>query len=42
MPDQRLSTMGKLFEKLILRIIQKHTDERNHMQVSLALEQITV
>jgi hypothetical protein len=28
-PIGLLSIMGKIFEKLILRTIQKHTDERN-------------
>jgi hypothetical protein len=29
-----LSSTGKLFEKLILRIIQKHTEERNSLNAS--------
>jgi hypothetical protein len=41
-PISLLSTPGKLFERTILRTIQKHTEERNlQMQVSLAFEQIT-
>jgi hypothetical protein len=38
-----LSTMSKLFEELILRTLQKHTEERNFLNASwfLPLEQIT-
>jgi hypothetical protein len=33
-PISLLSTTGKLFEKLILRTIQKHTEERNSLIAS--------
>jgi hypothetical protein len=42
-PISLLSATRKLFEKLILRTIQKHSEERTHqMQVSLDFEQITM
>jgi hypothetical protein len=34
MSDQPLAHTGKLFEKLILRTIQKHTEERNLLNSS--------
>jgi hypothetical protein len=44
-PISLLSTTGKLFEKIVLKTIQKHDERRNLLnasQVSFGFEQITV